>query len=128
MNILQRYQPSYSWFNELDRIFDRRSPNSSLPASPREAFLESESAWILRLDVPGFAKEDIKLTVTDGVLQLVAETPADRPFGGKFERRWKLGEDIDGAATTARLEDGVLELTLPKKEKVVVPPAQIEIQ
>lgn len=128
MNIIQRYQPSYSLFNELDRLFDRRSLGSSPSAAPREAFLESESAWILRLDLPGFGKEDIKLTFTDGVLQLVAETPADRPFGGKFERRWKIGEEIDGAATAARLENGVLELTLPKKEKVVVPPAQIEIQ
>ncbi|MES2438767.1 MAG: Hsp20/alpha crystallin family protein [Verrucomicrobiota bacterium] len=127
MNFIQRYQPALSWASELDRLFDRSFIHPAFTAAPREAFHESETAWILRLDLPGFAKEDIKLTVTDGTLQLAAETPADRPFGGKLERQWKLGDDVDGAATTARLENGVLELTLPKKPKVVVQPANIQI-
>jgi HSP20 family protein len=123
MNFIQRYQPTRTWLHEFDRLLDRSSP-----AAPRETFHETENAWVLRIDLPGYAKEDIQLTLTDRTLQLTAETPADRPFGGKFERQWKLGDDVDGANTTARLENGVLELTLPKKPKVVTQPTSIEIQ
>lgn len=123
MNFIQRYQPTRTWLHEFDRLLDRASL-----ATPRETFHETENAWVLRLDLPGYAKENIRLTLTDRTLQLTAETPADRPFGGKFERQWKLGDDVEGANTTARLEHGVLELTLPKKPKVVSQPTSIEIQ
>ena len=128
MNIIQRYQPALSWVNELDRLFDRSLFHPAPAAGPRESFNESDSAWLLRLDLPGFSKADVSLTVNDRSLHLAAETPAERPFGGKFERQWKLGTDIDATAITARLENGVLELTLPKRPEVVAQPTTIEIQ
>lgn len=123
MNFTHRYQPTRTWLHEFDRLLDR----SSLIA-PRETFHETENSWVLRVDLPGHAKENIQLTLTDSILQLTAETPEENPFGGKFERQWKLGQDVDGANTTARLENGVLELTFPKKPKVVNQPVNIEIQ
>jgi HSP20 family protein len=128
MNLIQRYQPALSWVNEIDRFFDRSLFNPPVAAGPRESFHESDNAWTLRLDLPGFSKADIALTVTGRVLQLAAETPAERPFGGKFERQWKLGDDIDATAISARLENGVLELTLAKRVPVVAQPTTIEIQ
>jgi len=128
MNLIQRYQPNLSWVNELDRFFDRSLFNPAPVAGPRESFQESDNAWILRLDLPGFSKEDIALTVTDSTLRLTAETPPQRPFGGKFERQWKLGNDIDPTAIAARLENGVLELTLAKRPEVVPQTTTIEIQ
>ena len=128
MNIIQRYQPALSWVNELDRFLDRSLFNPAPAAGPRESFQESDHAWLLRLDLPGFSKADVTLTVNNRTLQLAAETPAERPFGGKFERQWKLGDDIDATAIAARLENGVLELTLPKRPEVVAQPTTIEIQ
>lgn len=127
MNFLHRYQPTVSFFNSFDRLFDRSLTDAAIAAAPREAFHESENAWILRLDLPGFTKDDIALTLDNDILKLTGETPADRPFGGKVERQWKLGENVDGPATTAHLENGVLELTIPKKPKVVVEPTRINI-
>jgi HSP20 family protein len=127
MNILQRYQPALSWGNEFDRFFDRSIFRTEPVAGPREAFHESDTAWILRLDLPGYNKADVSLTVTDRVLQLDADSPAENPFGGKLQRQWKLGSDIDATAISARLENGVLELTLPKKPEVVAQPTTIEI-
>ena len=128
MNFIHRYQPALSWVNEFDRFFDRSVLNPAVAASPRESFQESDNAWILRLDLPGFSKEDIALTVTDRTLQLAAETPSERPFGGKFDRQWKLGGDIDATAISARLDNGVLELTLSKQVPIVAQPTTIEIQ
>lgn len=127
MNLIHRYQPAFSWTRELDRLLDRSVFSPPVSSGSHEAFYESEKAWILRLDLPGFGKQDINLTVTDRKLQLTAETPADRPFGGKFERQWQLGTDVEVTEISARLENGVLELTLPKKPEVVAQPTTIEI-
>ncbi|MES2475344.1 MAG: Hsp20/alpha crystallin family protein [Verrucomicrobiota bacterium] len=127
MNFIQRYQPALSWVNELDRFLDRNSLNAGLTSTAREALHESEDGWILRLDLPGFAKADVTLTVTDRTLALKAETPPDRPFGGSTERQWKLGEDIDETAIAATLENGVLELKLPKRPKPEVRDINIQI-
>jgi len=128
MNFIQRYQPDISWVNELDRLFNRSLQNPDFFRGPREAFHESDDSWILRLDLPGFAKEDIALTVADSTLKLTAETPPDRPFGGKLERQWKLGENVDPTGVAARLENGVLEVRLAKRTPVVPEPVTINIQ
>ena len=128
MNFIQRYQPTLAWANELNRLFDRNVFNAGPVSSTRESFHESENAWILRLDLPGFAKQDVSLSVVDRTLLLKAETPADRPFGGKSEHQWKLGDDVDDQSVTASLENGVLEITIPKRLKVEVKPLNIEIK
>jgi HSP20 family protein len=127
MNFIQRYQPSLSWVSELDRLFDQTFRNPAFTLSPREAFHEAENAWILRLDLPGFDKQDIKLTMHDHTLQVAAESPADRPFGGKFEGQWRLGQEVDSNGIFAQLENGVLELNLPKKQSTASAPCSIPI-
>ncbi len=128
MNFIQRYQPDISWITELDRFFERGSRNPDHSHGPREAFHESDDSWILRLDLPGFAKEEVALTVADSTLVLTAATPPDRPFGGKVERKWKLGEAVDPNGIAARLENGVLEVRLAKRTPVVPEPVTINIQ
>lgn len=128
MNFLNRYQPALTWADELSRAFDRSRFFEAPAFAPRESLHESDEGWILRLDLPGYAKSGVELTVTDRTLQLVAETPADQPFGGKFERQWKLGDDIDATAIQASLENGVLQLTLPKRPKTEPESTRIEIR
>lgn len=128
MNLIQRYQPALSWGREFDRLFNRNFITPEVSLTPREAFHESDDAWILRLDLPGFSKADVALKVTGRNLEMKAETPSDKPFGGKIERLWTLGADVDATAISASLENGVLELTLPKKPEVVEKPVTIEIQ
>jgi HSP20 family protein len=125
MNFAQRYQPDLSWFSELDRFFNPgRSLASHAPA--RETIHESPDAWVLRLDLPGFAKGDVALKVNDQTLQLTGQTPEDRAFSGKVDRQWKLGSRINKAAISATLENGVLEITLPKAE--APQPVDIEVK
>lgn len=123
MNLIQRNQPDLSWFSELDRFFN---PGRALAdhASHPEAIHETPDSWVIRLDVPGFAKADVKLKVEDQHLDLTAETPADRPFSRKIDRRWKLGSRIDTSNIKAKVENGVLEITLPKTEA----PAALDIE
>ena len=115
MNFIQRQQPDLSWFSELDRFFNPGRALASHASSP-EAIHEAPDAWVLRLDLPGFTKENVGLKVDDQVLRLTAETPAENPFSRKVERQWKLGSRIDTTNIKATLENGVLEITLPKTE------------
>jgi len=124
MNFLHRQQPDLSWFSELDRFFNPGRALASHATSP-EAIHESPDAWILRLDLPGFTKENVNLKVENQTLILAAETPSEAPFARKVDRQWKLGSRIDTANIRAVVENGVLEITLPKAE--TPEPRQISI-
>jgi len=115
MNFIQRQQPDLSWFSELDRFFNPGRSLASHASSP-EAIHETPEAWVLRLDLPGFAKENVSLKVENEVLRLTAETPSENPFARKVDRQWKLGTRINVTDIKATLENGVLEITLPKQE------------
>jgi len=92
---------------------------------------ESESEFTLLTDVPGLKKEDVKVTVHDGVLTINGErkrehvTEADgykrieRSYG-TFERRFKLPANVDADAVKADLHHGELLVHMPK----VTPPAE----
>lgn len=128
MNIIQRYQPARTWVHEINRLFDHAFADSGQQSRLREISLESDNSWILRIDLPGFEKSDIAVTIKERLLQLTGKTKPEQPFGGTFERRWNLGDDIEATAISARLENGILELTLPKRPSVIPQTTTIEIQ
>lgn len=88
---------------------------------------ESDRALVLQADVPGVKKDDVEINLDKDVLTISGRVALDeyeglRPvyseFGvGNFYRRFSLGETIDQAAITADMNDGVLTVTLPKREK-----------
>ncbi len=119
------YEP-VPFFNELDRVF-----NAAFPAASRLAngharasasavrFDEDENAYTLSADLPGVTRENVDLDVENGVLTVTAR----RAFKGDnaeartvFHRTIKLPEGADTDKATARLDNGVLELTFPKEE------------
>jgi HSP20 family protein len=87
---------------------------------------ESEQALVLQADVPGVKKDDVEINLDQDVLTISGRVSLDDYNGlrpvysefnvGNFFRRFSLGETIDQAAITADMEDGVLTVTLPKKE------------
>jgi HSP20 family protein len=125
MNILHRPAPDLSWLSELERFFNTDRTIATHTQST-DAIHESSEAWFLRLDVPGFKKENVKLSVENQTLSLSAETTPENPFTRKFNREWKIGSRIDTASIKATLENGILEITLPKIE--APEPRQISIQ
>lgn len=71
---------------------------------------QDDKATTLQLDVPGLAREQLQITIEGKRVQLQSIEGAPR----QVQRAWELAEDIDAAASTARLEHGVLTLTLAK--------------
>jgi HSP20 family protein len=90
---------------------------------------EDESSMTLVAEVPGMSRDDLEVTVEDGVLALRGEKKeeqvsegahfrrAGRRFGS-FERRIHLPEHVDSEKIEATYKDGVLKLRMPKLETV----------
>lgn len=88
---------------------------------------ETPSAYTVVAEVPGVAKEDIHVTVEGSVVTLRAEIKQQdsQTEGGKLlrseryygavSRSFQLPVDVDNSAAKAKYENGVLQLTLPKK-------------
>jgi HSP20 family protein len=86
-------------------------------------FEQTDEAWTVALDVPGVTREQLTIDVDGAVVRI--QTVADAPR--KVKAAYELPADIDAEATSAKLENGVLTLTLGKK-KPVVTSRQIEVK
>jgi HSP20 family protein len=103
---------------------------------PRYQIANTPEAHTVRVELPGVAKESVRLNLEEGVLHLsaprgvlVPETwkPLHRELSDAgYELRLQLNDRVDDTRLSAKLEDGVLTLVLPVKE--AVKPRLIAIQ
>ena len=108
----------------FDRSFERFLAESFLqPASTGVKVDQNEQAWTVSLDVPGVSREQLTIDVDGTVVRVQTAKDAPRQYRAAYE----LPAEIDAEATTAKLENGVLTLTLGKK-KPVVTARQIEVK
>ena len=86
--------------------------NGSLqaPAAKSYSFEQNDTSFTLQLDVPGIGKEQLAVGIEGAVVRIESLAEAPRQFKAAYE----LPQDIDAAASSARLENGVLTLTLHK--------------
>ena len=92
---------------------------------PSFDILETDSEYVLRGDVPGIAQEDIEIRVEEGLLSVRGERSrpesderlrnGGRAFG-KFLRRFWLPDSVETDGARASYVDGVLEISLPKRD------------
>ena len=119
-----------TYYNVLPR------PRFSVPDTTRECdwappvnIVERDDAFVLTFDLPGVDKESIKATVEDGLLTVRGERTQDEKSGdnffsyrerpvGKFERTFRLHDDVDGENINGTYTNGVLKLELRKKEEL----------
>jgi len=127
-----------SAFNDLfDENFDRSSARPSTSKwYPAVDVLESKELYLIRAELPGMKREDIKVEVKDGTLVLSGERKSEKPAEGveyrhaervaaKFWRSFSLPETVKQDAIEATYKDGILEIRVPKAEEAK--PRQIEI-
>lgn len=99
-----------------------------LPQSIRLDVKEAGDAYTVQAEMPGVARDDIQVTVEGNVVTLKAEvrqqdsqtadekTLRSERYFGSVARSFQLPADIDSDKAKARFENGVLTLTLPKKQ------------
>ena len=108
----------------FDRSFERFLNDAFFaPASGRAKVEQNEEAWTLSLDVPGITREQLAIDVDGAVVSVKTVEGAPRQYRAAYE----FPADIDAEATSAKLENGVLTLTVGKK-KPVVTARQIAVQ
>lgn len=95
---------------------------------------ESDAAYELEMDLPGFKKEDVKVSLDDGYLTISAEKGLDQNeeekksgkyirrerYVGACERSFYVGEDVTRDDIKGEFKHGILKLTIPKKQPSVV--------
>jgi HSP20 family protein len=97
--------------------------------APATDIVESDTHYILRADLPGVAEEDLSLKLDGDVLTISGErrSQSDQRQGGyvryerstgSFRRSVRLPEGVDADAIEAHFNRGVLEVTVPKPERV----------
>lgn len=85
---------------------------------------ENEQGYFIQLDAPGVRKEDVKISIENRHLLIEGERKGKVPQ--KLRRAFSLPDDVDGEKIAAQMKDGVLELSLPKKEQAR--PKTIQVQ
>jgi HSP20 family protein len=123
-------------FKELQDIERRIGAvlNTNRPVQKVESFTPAvnekvdENGYHLEIDLPGVKKENIEISVNDGILTISGERKLERKeekenytriesFFGRFERSFKLPADADADGIEAKYEDGVLRLYIPRRQK-----------
>lgn len=123
---------------QFGRLFDEFAEGGGPRSwSPAIDLTEKEDTYEIEADLPGMKKEDIELVVVDNLVTIKGErksqTEARREGYHRFERQYgsftrtfEIPGGFQGDAITAKFEDGVLRVTLPKREEMK--PRQIEVK
>jgi HSP20 family protein len=130
------YVSAYDPFKEMEE-FERRFFGQRTPALKTD-IRETENAYILESDLPGFSREDIRAEIKNGYLTIRAERKSESENSnesylrrersyGSFSRTFDL-DGIDAEAITASFKDGVLTLELPKLQPKVEEARKVEIK
>jgi len=103
-------------FRSFDRSFERFVNDAFFTNAAQRNLnvAQDDKAWTVTFDVPGVAREDLNIGIEGAVVRIETRAEAQRQFKAAYE----LPQDIDTAASAAKLENGVLTLTLAKKAPV----------
>jgi HSP20 family protein len=125
---IARFEP-FRGFDDLLRDFSVKPAMREFSAEPRIKMevTESDNAYTVKADIPGVKKEDIKVDIDKNQVSISAESKreteekqgktvvrSERYYGQQY-RSFTLAHDVDDEKAVAKYQDGVLELTLPKK-------------
>jgi HSP20 family protein len=124
------FKPMMSMVNMFDdffnRFFDEETENN-FKAMALD-ITEHEKEYEVLANLPGFRKEQVKISVHDNQLQIEANCDEKKEekkgtvhrcerYSGSYRRIMYLPENADSAKIQAKMEDGVLKLSIPKKEE-----------
>jgi HSP20 family protein len=129
--IAQRWNDDFSsLFENFLQPMQWAEEEASQGIAPRLDVVERDNEFVVKAEMPGMKKDDIEISLENGVLTITAETQSeteekegDRVIRqerryGKYLRSLRLGKEIDEKQVKASYKDGILELVLPKAEEV----------
>lgn len=123
----------------MNEVFERQSSETELSYKPAANVREDDKNYLIELALPGFTKQEISLSFEDEVLTVTAgRRPKEDEKGPRFTwnefgykekygRSFQLPETVNADGIMAVYENGILTVTLPKKEAQPASVKQIEI-
>lgn len=140
-------QPMTNFERGLNQFFGRMLPeisnngDDSLSAAawePLADITEDEKEYLVKAELPEVRKEDVKVTVEDGVLRISGERKLEKEEKGKkyhriersygsFLRAFTLPEGADSGHVSADFKDGVLWVHLPKTDKAKAKAIEVKV-
>jgi HSP20 family protein len=145
---LTRWEP----FKDADEFFRTYSPSffgrwrlpgevasKDLQWSPAADISETDKEYLVKAELPGVKREDVKVTLEDGVLTIEGERKFEKEdknekshrierFYGNFSRSFTLPDNADAANVRAESKDGVLNVHIPKIKVEKPKPVEIKVQ
>ena len=150
MNALTRWDP----FKEMEETQNRLARFLGLPPvrhgngdkesltvaewAPTVDIIEDDKEWLVKADLPEVKKEDVKVTVENGVLTITGERKLEKEEKdkkyhriersyGTFLRSFTLPDAADGSKVNADFNNGVLKVHLPKNEKAKQKAVEVKV-
>jgi len=129
---------------DINRLFDNFFRGGMQSDEPMSAFwtpavdiAELENEYIVKMDLPGVTKEDVKISLESNILTVRGERKQEKEEKnknlhrvertyGSFQRSFTLPTTVKSDKIDALFKDGVLQVTLPKSEEAK--PKQIEVK
>lgn len=144
---LTKWEP----LREIEDFFDRYSRALASPFMrsadlvandgwmPRVDVSENETAFVIKAEIPGIHKDDVKVTLDNGVLTLQGERRQEREEKGwrfhrmersygHFMRSFSLPSNVDASHLKAHFHDGLLEVDCPKLEQTASQSVQVPVE
>lgn len=130
MNALTTFDPFDQLLPDVLRRFGRRSLfRDDVPMDIPLDVTEHDKDYEVRAQLPGLSKDDVKVTVDGNFVSIVAEVRKEKEekeksgrrlmkeiYVGSASRGFTLAHEIDAKNVQAKLDNGVLKLTLPKRD------------
>jgi HSP20 family protein len=125
---LVRFDP-FSLLSEMDRFFERGVAATPTWAPRIDAF-DREKELVIRVEIAGVKPDDVDITMEDRTLTISGKRQFDETteqagyhrreiFAGEFKRTLVLPEGLNAEEITAKAEDGILTVTLPRRPEVL---------
>lgn len=126
------------FFNEVARGIAPEGVAASGAWHPNVDVYETDDSYVLKADLPGINKEDIKIDLNNDSLTLTGERKFEEKVEkdkyvrierryGSFSRSFALSDRVDRENIAANYKDGVLEITLPKKQEAKPKEIKVEV-
>lgn len=129
------------FFNDWNREFrnmDRQLYGKNAAREMKTDVREHEDHYEVDIDLPGFKKEDLNLELQNGYLTVTASKGLDKDettklgkvirrerYAGTMQRSFYVGDALTEQDITAKLEHGVLSLSIPKKDERKLPEKKV---
>jgi HSP20 family protein len=138
-------------WREIDDLFDRYTRAAGQPRTgnqdvattgdwaPQVDIAETDKAFVIKAEIPEVKKEDVKVTVDNGILTIRGDRKQEKTDNGKkfhrierhygsFTRSFTLPDNVDETNVKASFKDGMLKLQIHKTEEVKAKAIEVKVE